>query len=158
MEAGKRNNKMKTKKIMPPTWLLISIITMLTLHFLFPAAWIVPPLWNLFGFIFIALGMMMNLIADKDFHQMQTTVKPFEESSVLVTSGVFQISRNPMYLGFVFILMGIAILLRSLSPYLVISTFAFLIDRTYVRVEEGMLAKKFGTTWDAYKAKTRRWL
>jgi len=158
MEASKSNNKMKTKKIMPPTWLLISIITMLTLHFLFPVAWIVLPLWNLLGLIFIALGMMMDLIADKAFHQMHTTVKPFEESSVLVTSGVFQISRNPMYLGFVFILMGIAILLRSLSPYLVISTFAFLIDRTYIRVEEGMLAKKFGTTWDAYKAKTRRWL
>jgi len=100
----------------------------------------------------------MNLIADKAFHQVQTTIKPFEESSTLVMDGVFQISRNPMYLGFVFILTGIAILLRSLSPYLMIPAFAFLIDRTYIKAEEGMLAEKFGATWEAYKAKTRRWL
>jgi len=149
---------MKIKKIMPPTWLLIAIVAMLMFHFLLPVAWIVSPLWKLLGLIFIALGVMMNLIADKAFHQLHTTVKPFEESSVLVTSGVFQISRNPMYLGFVFILTGIAILLRSLSPYLVVSAFAFLIDRTYIKAEEGMLAEKFGARWEAYKAKTRRWL
>jgi protein-S-isoprenylcysteine O-methyltransferase Ste14 len=133
------------------------MIAMLALHFLFPVAWIVPPLWNLFGLIFLVAGVIINLIADKAFHQAGTTVKPFEESSMLVTDGVFQISRNPMYLGFVLILAGIAILLRSLSPYLIVFAFVFLIDQTYIRVEEGMLAEKFGSSWEQYKSKTRRW-
>ena len=149
---------MKSKKIMPPTWLLIAIVTMLTLHFLFPVVWIIPPLWNLFGLIFLVLGMVMNLIADKAFHQVDTTVKPFEESSALVTNGIFRISRNPMYLGFVLILTGIAVLVRSLSPYLVIFAFAILIDRIYIRAEEQMMAEKFGAKWESYKATTRCWI
>ena len=63
-----------------------------------------------------------------------------------------------MYLGMALILTGIALLLRSLSPFLIIILFAILIDRTYIKVEERMLAEKFGTRWEAYKAKTRRWL
>lgn len=149
---------MKSTKIMPPTWMSIAIITMLILNFVFPMASVVPPLWNLMGLVFMSSGVILNLIADKAFHQVDTTVKPFRESSSLVTRGVFQISRNPMYLGMVLVLAGIAILLRSFSPYLVIIAFVILIDRTYVRVEEYMLAKKFGAAWDRYKSKTRRWL
>ena len=149
---------MKTAKIMPPTWMLIAMLTMLALHFLIPLAWIIPPFWNLTGLILIASGLILNLSADKAFHQVHTTVKPFEESSNLVTNGVFRISRNPMYLGFTLILTGIAILLRTLSPYLVIFAFVAVIDKTFVRVEEQMLAEKFGASWKQYQSTTRRWL
>ena len=149
---------MKIEKIMPPTWMLIAMISMLLLNFTFPLVWIVPPLWNLFGLVFLVSGMALNLIADRAFHQIGTTVKPYQESTSLVTEGVFQISRNPMYLGMVLILIGIGVLLKSLSPFLVITLFAILIDRIYIRVEERMLAEKFGTKWQAYKAQTRRWL
>jgi protein-S-isoprenylcysteine O-methyltransferase Ste14 len=149
---------MKTDNIMPPTWLLIAIGAMLILHFTIPGVRIVPHVWNLTGLIFLISGVTLNIIADKAFHQVQTTVKPFEESSVLVTKGVFRLSRNPMYLGFVLILIGIAVLLGSLSPYLVIFAFAILIDTTYVKVEENMLAEKFGASWEHYKSKTGRWL
>ena len=149
---------MKTKKIMPPTWLLVAMIAMLALHFLLPLAWIIPPFWNLTGLILIASGLMLNLSADKAFHTAHTTVKPFEESSSLVTNGVFRISRNPMYLGFVLILTGVAILLRTLSPYLMIIAFVIILDKTYVRVEERMLTEKFGSSWKRYQSVTRRWL
>ena len=149
---------MKSTKIMPPTWMLIAIVAMLILNFLVPVAKIVPPLWNLIGLVFLGSGLILNLIADKAFHQIGTTVKPFQESSGLVTDGVFQISRNPMYLGMVMILMGIAMIMRSLSPFLITILFAILIDRTYIRAEEQMLAETFGTKWQAYKEKTRRWL
>ena len=149
---------MKPSKIMPPTWLLIAIITMLILSLVFPVAWIVPPKWNLIGLVFLASGIGLNLIADNSFKQAETTVKPYQESSHLVTTGAFQISRNPMYLGMVLILAGIALLLRSLSPFVVILPFAILIDRTYIRIEERMLAERFGASWEAYRARTRRWL
>jgi protein-S-isoprenylcysteine O-methyltransferase Ste14 len=149
---------MKSTKIMPPTWMLIAIIAMLVLHFLLPIANIIPILWNLTGLVFLVSGITLNLIADRAFQRVGTTVKPYQESSNLVTSGVFQISRNPMYLGMVLMLIGIAVLLRSLSPLLVVIPFAVLIDQIYIRVEEQMLAEKFGSTWQAYKAKTGRWL
>jgi protein-S-isoprenylcysteine O-methyltransferase Ste14 len=149
---------MKSTKIMPPTWMLIAIIAMLVLNFLLPVVKIIPTLWNLSGFVFLVSGITLNLIADRTFQHVETTVKPYQESSNLVTSGVFQISRNPIYLGMVLILIGIAVLLRSLSPLLIVIPFAILIDQIFIRVEEQMLAEKFGSTWQAYKAKTRRWL
>jgi protein-S-isoprenylcysteine O-methyltransferase Ste14 len=106
----------------------------------------------------LALGVAINLVADGAFHKANTTVKPFEESSALVTGGVFRITRNPMYLGFVLILTGIAVLLRSLTPYLVPIVFAVMIDRLYISVEERMLAERFGAAWQAYKRSTGRWL
>ena len=102
---------MQAQKTMPTTYLLISIVVMAALYFLFPAMRIIPPLWNLFGLVPLALGVIINLAADKAFHQANTTVKPFEESSALIMHGVFRVSRNPMYLGFVLMLIGIAVLL-----------------------------------------------
>jgi len=139
-------------------YLLIAIIVMVALHLLFPEMLIIPPLWNLLGLIPLVLGVAINLVADNAFHRANTTVKPFEESSALITSGAFRISRNPMYLGFVLILIGIAVLMRSLTPYLVVIAFAILLDRMYITVEERMLAEKFGPEWEAYKKKARRWL
>jgi len=149
---------MQAKRTMPTTYLLISIIVMTVLHSLFPAMRIIPPLWNLLGLVPLALGVIINLVADKAFHKANTTVKPFEESSALITQGVFRASRNPMYLGFVLILIGIAVLMRSLTPYVVVLAFAILIDRMYITVEERMLAEKFGTEWEEYRQSTRRWL
>jgi protein-S-isoprenylcysteine O-methyltransferase Ste14 len=143
---------------MPTTYLLISIVAMIAVHLLFPAMRLIPPLWNLLGIIPLALGAILNLVADKAFQRANTTVKPFEESSVLITSGVFRISRNPMYLGFVLILIGIAVLGGSLTPYVVVLAFTVLMDKKFVAVEEQMLAEKFGVEWEAYKRNTRRWL
>lgn len=149
---------MQIKKIMPTTYLLIAMMAMIALHLLFPATTIIPPLWNLLGVIPLILGLIINLEADGAFHKANTTVKPFVESSVLVTKGVFRISRNPMYLGFVFILIGIAVLLGSMTPWVIILAFAILLDRMFITVEERMLAEKFGAEWTEYKRRTRRWL
>jgi protein-S-isoprenylcysteine O-methyltransferase Ste14 len=63
-----------------------------------------------------------------------------------------------MYLGFVLILIGVAFLVGSLSPYLVIIIFSILLDQAYIAVEERMLAEKFGQKWEEYRQHTRRWL
>jgi len=149
---------MKTKPILPPTYLLIAMILMAILHFTFPGAIVIPQPWNLAGVIPIALGITINLIADKRFHEANTTVKPFEESSKLVADGVFRISRNPMYLGFVFILTGIAILLGSLSPFVILILFWIAMEKVFIETEEKMLAVRFGSQWTEYKTSVGRWL
>ncbi|MEA3339981.1 MAG: isoprenylcysteine carboxylmethyltransferase family protein [Chloroflexota bacterium] len=149
---------MKDKNVMPTTHLLIAIVIMVALHLLFPVVRIIPTLWNLLGIIPLALGVVINLIADKAFHEANTTVKPFKESTTLITTGVFQVSRNPMYLGFVSILIGIGVLMGSLTPYVIILAFAIFMDRMYIRVEERMIAGKFGAEWEEYKRSTRKWL
>jgi protein-S-isoprenylcysteine O-methyltransferase Ste14 len=146
------------KKILPPTWLLVAILLMIGLHFVIPVTAIVPPLWNLLGLIPLILGIAIDFQADRAFHQAHTTVQPFGMPSTLVTWGAFRFSRNPMYLGFVLILAGVAVLLGSLNPFLVIPVFYVWIERGYIAFEEQALADRFGPAWSKYKGNTRRWL
>jgi len=125
---------------------------------LLPVTTIIPLPWNVIGIVPLALGIAINIVADNALHKASTTVKPFEESSALVTSGAYRISRHPMYLGFVLILVGVAILLGSLSPCVVILIFVILMDQVFIKVEERMLGAKFGEAWLAYKRQTRRWI
>jgi protein-S-isoprenylcysteine O-methyltransferase Ste14 len=134
------------------------MIVMVALHFLSPVERIIPFPWDLLGVLPLVLGAALNLIADKAFRDAKTTVKPFQESATLVTDGVYRISRHPMYLGFVLILLGLAILLGSLTPLLVVPIFAVVMDRVFIVIEERMLAEKFGQAWLDYKAKVRRWV
>jgi len=149
---------MKSKGVLPPTYLFVAIVAMVALHFLLPGRHVIGFPWNLFGVVPVAAGLAMNLVADRAFKKHVTTVKPFEESATLITGGVFRISRHPMYLGFMLILAGIAVFMGSLTPYAVVVVFAVLMEVVFIRVEERMLEQKFGEAWLAYKAKVRRWI
>jgi protein-S-isoprenylcysteine O-methyltransferase Ste14 len=63
-----------------------------------------------------------------------------------------------MYLGFVLILLGVAVLLGSISPYPVILVFAILLDIGFIRTEESMLEAQFPVAWKEYKSQVRRWI
>jgi len=149
---------MANKKVLPPTYLFISIVLMLMLHFLFPLGEVIAYPWMLTGCLPLLLGIALNLIADKAFKVFNTTVKPFQESTALITTGVFRVTRHPMYLGMILILFGIAILMGSLTPFFVLPVFAILMDQIFVKVEEQMLVEKFGNTWLEYSSKVRRWI
>ncbi len=149
---------MKVKRILPPVYFLISIVTMALLNLLAPISYFAQYPLNLLGIIPLVMGVALNLIADAAFKKAQTTVKPFEISTALITTGVFRISRHPMYSGMVLLLIGIAILMGALSPLIIIVFFAALIEFVFVRVEEKMLAKQFGLAWTDYQSKVRKWI
>ena len=148
---------MKRKRVLPPTYLLISIITMVLLHFLAPILELIAYPLTWFGMVPLAAGIALNLMADSAFKKEQTTVKPFEISTTLITTGVFQISRHPMYLGMALILFGLAIVMGSLTPLIFIAIFVILMELVFVRAEEKMLKQQFGPVWDAYKNNVRKW-
>jgi protein-S-isoprenylcysteine O-methyltransferase Ste14 len=149
---------MRGTPVLPPTYLLASLLVMVALHFLLPAAYIILMPWNILGIVPLACGLVINAIADSAFHRVKTTVKPFEGPTTLITSGVYRISRHPMYLGFVLILIGVAAILGSLTPWGVIPIFAVLMDRVFIVVEERTLEEKFGRAWSEYKQEVRRWV
>ena len=149
---------MKRNPVLPPTYLLVALVLMALLHFLLPIARFVPTPWNLVGILPLAGGIALNLLADRAFHQVETTVKPFETSRTLLTDGVFRITRNPMYLGYVLILLGVGLLLRSATPFLVVPVFVFLMARVFIGAEERMLRETFGPAWEAYTRRVRRWI
>ena len=152
------NKTISFPKILPPTLLFAAVLLMIALHLLFPVMQIVPVFWRLLGVFPLGLGLAVSYIAEKQFRQAGTTVQPFEGSSYLVTDGLYRFSRNPMYLGMVLMLLGVAYLLGSLTPMWVIAFFAGWVHIQYIRREEEMLFAQFGQDWLEYKAKVRCWI
>lgn len=149
---------MNIRRALPPVYLFISIATMALLNVLSPIYNFVLYPWNLLGIVPLVAGITLNLMADAAFRKAQTTVKPFELSTALVTTGVFRISRHPMYLGMVLIQFGIAILMGSLAALIIVAIFAILMELVFVRTEEKILENQFGIAWVTYKNKVRKWL
>ena len=131
----------------------MSLAGMTLLHHFIPLMQVIPYPWNASGLLPLAAGIGLNLKADSLFKHYGTTVKPFEDSSVLVTSGVFRFSRNPMYLGMVVILVGVFLLMGSLSPLIIIPVFAIIMDKVFITPEETMLNEHFGDNWRTYSSK-----
>ena len=149
---------MTKPRVLPPTYFYLSLIAMIALHFLFPILKIIPSPWNAIGVIFLLAGITLSLMGDGIFRKAGTTIKPYQESTALVTESIFRISRNPMYLGYVLLLAGAAVLMGSLTPFLVIPLFMILIEKLFIATEEKMLTAKFGQTYLDYQGHVRRWI
>lgn len=146
------------RRVLPPTYLLLAIVVMGALHLLVPWLQVVAFPWTMFGLVPLAVGLVLNLVADANLKKHGTTVKPFEESSALVTTGAYRISRHPMYLGFTLILVGIAVVMGTAVPFVVVAVFVVHMETAFVRVEENMMEARFGDEWRRYKARVRRWI
>ena len=113
------------------------------------------------AFIAIAIaGAAIAVAGNREFRRMGTTVNPMrpENAALLVTSGIFRFTRNPMYLGLALILFGWAAFLCSAAALAGPFIFMFYIDRFQIRPEEEVLRAKFGHAYAAYTARARRWL
>ena len=146
------------KQPLPPTYFLVAIVVAVALHFLVPIRQLLHFPWRLAGIAPLLIGIVLNLVADQSFKRHNTTVKPFEESSDLVTDGIFSITRNPMYLGMTLILLGIAALLGSATPLVVVIVFLVLFDRVFITPEEIMLEETFGDDFRRYRKRVRKWI
>ena len=143
---------------MPPIYFFLTIGAMVGLHYFFPIVHWIDDTWGWIGWVPIGLGVSLGLMGDVLFRRHDTTIKPYEESSSLVTGGPYRITRNPMYLGMTLILLGIGVLCGTLTPFLEIPLFVALINYRFIRMEEGMLEERFGDEYLYYKTKVRRWI
>jgi protein-S-isoprenylcysteine O-methyltransferase Ste14 len=104
-------------------------------------------------------GLAVALLGVHAFRKHQTTVNPFtpEASAVLVVEGVYRLSRNPMYLGFLLVLAGVAAYLSSAAAVVLLPAFVLYMNRFQIEPEERALLKQFGSQYSQYMAMVRRW-
>lgn len=143
------------RKIYPPTYFLIVLVTQVFIGIMLPLKKIISFPAGYFGIIFIFFGIVMNIWADFVFKKCGTTVKPDEKPCVLVESGPFRLSRHPMYLGMVCMLLGTAILIGSLSAFIFSAIFFLIVRYKYIVEEEKKMENEFGQLYLDYKKKTR---
>jgi protein-S-isoprenylcysteine O-methyltransferase Ste14 len=107
----------------------------------------------------LCLGALLLLWCVREFYVSgRGTLAPWDPPRRLVTSGPYRISRNPMYIGVVTILVGWCALWgsRALIIYALLSMIVF--ELRVLLFEEPWAARTFGPEWDAYRARVRRWV
>ncbi len=144
--------------VLPPFYFLGAIALMVALdRFVAVVTLIEPPITYL-GWIPFGLALAMAFSVNWRFKRPGTTIKPFADSSALVTDGPFAFSRNPIYLSAVVGLLGIFVVLGSLSPLAVIPPFVTIIRVRFIAVEQRMLEAAFGDAYRDYTKRVRRWI
>jgi protein-S-isoprenylcysteine O-methyltransferase Ste14 len=109
---------------------------------------------------FVATGLFFSAAGVISFKLAKTTVNPLkpEQASSLVSSGIYQFSRNPMYVGFCFFLVAISLFLNTLWIVLILPAFMLYLSRFQIMPEERALTKIFGDAYIEYQSHVRRWL
>ena len=110
------------------------------------------------GLVIAVLGLALILWAAFHFRRAGTNIRPYLPSTALVVSGPYKFTRNPMYLGMAGILLGAAVYMGSITPFVVIPAFMALITERFILPEEAKLEAAFGQAYLDYKARVRRWL
>ena len=106
------------------------------------------------------LGVAVAIAGVASFRRAQTTVNPLkpESTSSLVVSGVYRVSRNPMYVGMLLVLLGWGVLLSNVLALPIVPGFVLYMNRFQIGPEETVLAELFGEEYATYRSRVRRWL
>lgn len=146
------------RKVSPLVYLLFCLLTAIACHFLFPSPQIVTPPYHYLGVLLILAGIWLNVWASNLFRKKKTGIEPLGRPSALVTEGPFCFSRNPMYLGFVLMMTGVAVLLGSVVAFLAPMAMLITLEAIFIPYEEETLEEIFGQKYSDYKKRVRRWL
>lgn len=146
-------------KVPPPVVLLICAVLMWLLSLLLPTTnapglrVIVAPILGVIGLCIAASGIL-------SFRKAATTVNPLtpEKTSSLVIVGMYKLTRNPMYLGLLFVLLAWSVFLFNLYSASMLIVFVLYMTQFQIKPEETALTAIFGEAYLAYKRSVRRWI
>ena len=141
-------------------------LVLITAGLMWLGAWSVPKLgFEVPGRNYIAGGMalvgaLVSILGVVSFKRAKTTVNPMkpESTSSLVVAGIYRVTRNPMYLGFLLILLGWAAYLSNVLASLPVVGFVVYMTLFQIRPEERALEALFGPEFADYKGRVRRWI
>jgi protein-S-isoprenylcysteine O-methyltransferase Ste14 len=136
----------------------MSVGMMMLLHIEMPIAQVLPQPVNWVGLVMIVAGLGIANWHARLFRRIGANINTFGEPGMLITEGLFRRTRNPMYLGMVVSLVGVACILGSVSPIVGPIGFFVLANFWYIPLEERAMALKFGNDYLEYQRSAPRWL
>lgn len=112
------------------------------------------------SFLIFICGIAVIATGGYLFRLANTTVNPTtpERASTLVQSGIYNYSRNPMYIGFLLWLIACALFFGNTINILLLPIYIALVNKLYIIPEEKALSRLFGNEFDEYSTKVKRWL
>lgn len=146
------------KNIHPPFVALFYIITALVLGKFISIPFAVPQVLKNTGFALTFIGFLCGIGAFIEFRKARTTLNPHGSVKTLVVNGVYRLTRNPIYLGFLFMVIGLPLNYGFYWGVLISPFFITTMNRLVIEKEESYLEGKFKEKYAGYRSRVRRWL
>ena len=153
-EAGAHANDSPRVFVPPP----LVFASLLTLGLVVDSDRFVLDVTRVLGIAFAAAGLTSIAAALGYFRKLRTRPEPWQPASALVTTGIYRLSRNPMYLGMALLSIGVAMVFSSGAAVVLTLLAATIIDRAVIKREEAYLTRRFGEQYSSYACEVRRWL
>ncbi len=147
-------------RVPPPVVAVITAAGMWALARGYPLVRFTVPSPLLVGLLVASLGGVISAAGAREFRKARTTVNPLhpERASSVVTDGIYRYTRNPMYVGIAFVLIGCFLAFGALSAAAGLPAFVWYITRFQIEPEERVLREKFGRAYTDYQQRVRRWV
>lgn len=110
------------------------------------------------GWSSILLWAVLTAWAITSFRRAHTAIIPNRPATMLVHEGPYRFTRNPMYLAFILLYLGVSLLINSFWTLLLLPLVLFILYTAVIRREERYLTAAFGPAYDEYRTRVRRWL
>jgi protein-S-isoprenylcysteine O-methyltransferase Ste14 len=145
-------------KFPPPLIFLSAILLGYAMHYVSPL--LIGDAIGLIiaGAVQVITAVIVIFIVAVTFRRIKTHIEPWKPTSSIVSTGIFAVSRNPVYLAFCWINIGIGLILNSWWVLLSFVPAAILVYLIAIKPEEDYLERKFGDEYLRYKLRVRRWL
>ena len=143
---------------LPPLIMGGFLVLGLVIHFVYPVSVIPRSLGPWLGTPLILLSGLIVVSAFRALRRGETTFDVRESTTNIVSDGVFQYSRNPMYLSGLLLYVGLAFLINSLWILVLSIPLAIVIQKGVIEREEQYLERKFGEEYLSYMKRVRRWI
>jgi protein-S-isoprenylcysteine O-methyltransferase Ste14 len=145
-------------KFPPPLIFLGAILSGYAMHYIFPLNPGEGIETMIVGLTMVLMALVVIILAIRAFRRANTSLEPWQPTSAIIDSGVFSVSRNPIYLAFCWATIGIGLILNSWWVLLSFIPASGLITVFVIKREERYLEARFGGEYLRYKSRVRRWL
>jgi protein-S-isoprenylcysteine O-methyltransferase Ste14 len=123
-----------------------------------PVPFVAPLILRNIGLLITLVGFLLGIGAFIEFRKARTTVDPHGSSKQLVTSGIYRFTRNPIYLGFLLMVIGLPLNAGLYWGIVMAPFYVLTMNRLVIEQEETYLENKFKGTYTDYTSRVRRWL
>jgi protein-S-isoprenylcysteine O-methyltransferase Ste14 len=110
------------------------------------------------GGALIVVAIVLSVAAVAQFWRKHTSMIPQKPTTAIIQSGPFRITRNPLYLSMILLYVGIALVMNTVWPLLLLPLVLLIMHRGVILREERYLEQKFGDEYISYRSRVRRWL
>lgn len=142
----------------PPIVALMFIVMAYFLGRFIPLPFIPSMMWRNVGLLLTFIGFLLGIGAFIEFRRARTSLDPHGSAKQVVTSGIYRFTRNPIYLGFLLMVIGLPLNSGLIWGIIMAPLYMIVMTRLVIEREESYLEKKFKGQYTSYKSRVRRWI